>query len=44
VYVEAEKLKFHVRDQDNVRTAIGAIHNCNVVEHSRVETASEDVY
>jgi hypothetical protein len=43
VIVQANKLERHALDQssveDNFRTAIGALHDYNLVEHRRVETA-----
>jgi hypothetical protein len=41
------KLERQVRDQsrghDNFQTATDALHDCDVVEHSRVETTREDL-
>jgi hypothetical protein len=47
--VQAGKLELYVRDesgvQDNFRTAIGTLNDCNiVVEHHCVEVTCEDAY
>jgi hypothetical protein len=45
VTVKARKLELHVREQSGVQdkfwTATAALHDCNVVEHRRVETTRE---
>jgi hypothetical protein len=45
VSVQARKLELHKSDvQDNFRTAIDTLQDCNMVEHHRNETICEDAY